>query len=169
MKDRKELGAGGGLLGIEGDEDGDFGEGGEAVVEFYIAGLEQTVGAGFHQDDRTDGKTGREDAAEAGGDEAFDGVGAGKDVEWDELDDAAGGAEGGVESALVTDRAGVAFDDGGEADGLAADEIDGSRVGENLADAADDAAAEDDGSAHGEFVIVARAAGPAAPTGARPR
>jgi len=88
---------------------------------------------------------------------------AGEDIERDEFEDAAGGAEGGIQAALITDRTRIAFDDGGEAHGLAADEIDGGGVGEDLADAADDAAAEDNGGADDEVEIFAFADGETLP------
>ena len=96
---------------LEGNEDGDFREGGEPVVEFDLAGLEEAVGAGLDLDHGADGEAGREDAAETRGDEALGGGGAGKDVERDKLDHAAGRAEGGIEAALVTDGPDIALDD----------------------------------------------------------
>jgi len=43
--------------------DGDFGEGGEAVVDFDFSGFEKAVEAGFLFDHGADGEAGRKNAA----------------------------------------------------------------------------------------------------------
>ena len=148
---------------LEGHEDGDFGEGGEPVVEFDLAGLEEAVGAGLDLDHGADGEAGREDAAETRGDEALGGGGAGKDVERDKLDHAAGRAEGGIETALVTDGPGIALDDGRETHGLTADQVDGGGVGKDFAYATNDTPAKDHGGADDEVKVFAFADGEALP------
>lgn len=64
---------------------------------------------------------------------------------------------------MITDRAGVAFDDGGEAHRLATDEIHGGGIGENFADSTDDTAAKNDRRADREVVIFAFADGETLP------
>lgn len=155
--------AAGRLVRLEGDEHGDFREGGEPVIEFDLAGLEEAIGAGLDLDHGADGEAGWEDAAETRGDEALGGVGAGKDVERDKLNDAAGRAEGGIEAALVTDGPDIALDDGRETHGLAANKIDGSGVGKDLAHATDDAPAENNRGADGEVEVFAFADGETLP------
>jgi AAA ATPase containing von Willebrand factor type A (vWA) domain len=154
-----------GTRGVERDENGDLGERGQARIEGDFARFEEAVGARFGFRDFAEGEAGREDAAEAGGDEPARCGGAGVDVERDEFENAFGGTVGGVDAALKADGAVVVFDEGGDANGGAADEVDDAGVGVDLGDAADDAAAEHDGGADGDAVIGAFAEGHALPPG----
>ena len=130
---------------------------GEARVELDFAGLEQAVGAGVDVRQRADDETGREDAAEAGGDQHFGVVGRGEDIERHKLNHAAGRAEGRAEAALIADGARVALERRGEAHLRAADEIDDGGVGMDLGHAADHAAGENHRRADGEAVVAALA------------
>src|SRR6185295_6961240 len=67
---------------------------------------------------------------------------------------ALGRVEGGVHATLEADRLGFALDDAGQAHAGGANQLDDGGVGVDFADAADDAAAEDDGSADGDAVVL---------------
>jgi len=77
------------------DEDGDFGELGQARVERDLAALEQAVRTGFEPRHITDGET-RWKFAETRSDEPPGGGRINDDVGWHELHQAAAGASGGL-------------------------------------------------------------------------
>eukprot|EP01012_Entosiphon_sulcatum_P024835 TRINITY_DN30092_c0_g1_i1.p1 TRINITY_DN30092_c0_g1~~TRINITY_DN30092_c0_g1_i1.p1 ORF type:complete len:301 (-),score=46.99 TRINITY_DN30092_c0_g1_i1:568-1470(-) len=144
-------------------EHGDFGEGAETLVEFDLTGFEEAVGARFDFDNVADGEAGGEDAAEAGGDEAFHRLRAGEEVERHGFDDALRRAQSGIDASLVAEDVVVALDDAGESEVLARDKFDDGRGGINLRDVADDAAAEHHGGADGEAEVFALAEDDALP------
>src|SRR4051812_2157444 len=145
-----------GSLRVEWHEDGHFSQRGKTLIEFHLAGFEQTVGTEHHICNFTDVQPGGKHTARTTPSDEFLWLRRG-DIERHEFHDPARRAERGIDPALETDRARIAFDDAGHAYARAADEFDHRGGGAHLDDFADDSAGENHRRIHGDPEILSLA------------